>query len=174
MKVSLSIQSKLFFAGGRSNYPLMEIVKKGGCGIEMTDWIAKVERKYQIAGQKSNFHLISFKGYLDALPKDYYSYEHSYWNWITMKHNPYIPVFEEKILQADEIGLSHKFWDEVVPFKVDHNEPLEALKLEHFYIMLIGIAIGLALSLMAFAAERLVLPKTNGTPPPPGPENVAK
>ena len=140
----------------------------------MNDWIAKVERKYQIAGQKSNFHLISFKGYMDALPKNLYDFERYYWYWITMKHNPYIPVFKEKILQADETGLSLKFWDEVVPFKVDHKEPLEALKLEHFYIMFIGITIGLALSLVAFAFERLVFSKTNGTPPPPGPENLAK
>ena len=140
----------------------------------MNDWIAKVERKYQMAGQKSIFHLISFKGYLDALPPELYDYEHNYWYWIMMKHNPFIPVFKEKILQADETGLSQKLWDQVVPFKVDHKEPLEALKLEHFYIMFIGIAFGLVLSLVAFATERLILPKTNGTPPLPGPEILVK
>lgn len=93
------------------------------------------------------------------LPKEFYYFEELHWFWITLKHNPYIPLFEEKILQAEETGLNHKFWDEPVLFKIKEEVPIKPLKLEHFYITLIGNVIGLVLSLTAFAYEMLVVPK---------------
>ena len=128
----------------------------------MSNWIAKVERRNQIVNGKTYFHIISFQGALDLLPKEYVAFEHIYWYWIIMKHNPYIPLFRDKILRADETGLAQKFWDEAGLFGSKEEEPLEALKLEHFAIMFVGNAAGLVLSLAVFAFEKLVGKKKGG------------
>ena len=149
-------------------------MKAGGCGAEKTDWIARVERRNQIVERKTFFHTISFQGYIDVLPKDSYFYEHSYWNWVLLKHNPYIPVFKEKILQTSETGLNEKFWNEAVPFKITEEEPLEALKLEHFYIMFIGNAIGILLAFATFLIEKIIRPKVKSAPGKAAPEGTSR
>ena len=146
---------QLVFSDAGSNYPLTDIVKAGGCGVLMSHQIANVEWKNQIVDGKSYFHTFSFKGFIDALPKEYYAFEHSYWNWVLLKHNPYIPIFKEKILRTAETGLNQKFWSLSVPFKMTDDEPIEPLKLEHFYFIFIGIAVSLMLAIASFIVERL-------------------
>ena len=134
-------------------------MKKGGCASSNSDRIASAEKRNQIAAGKAYFHTFGYKDYIAALPKSKYLFEHSYWSWLALKHNPYIPIFKEKILRTAETGLNKKFWNEAIPFKLTEEEPIEALKLEHFYIMLIGNAIGLALSLGIFFMEMIIVRK---------------
>ena len=128
--------------------------------MEKETLISKIERGNQIIDRKSYFHTFSIQGYVDQLlPKRIYWQTYVYPYWIILKHNPYMPIFKEKILISEETGLNQKFWDKIKLFKITEDEPLEALKLEHFYITLIGIVFGILMSLIVFIGEGIRPPK---------------
>ena len=75
--------------------------------------------------------------------------------WSTLTSSPYLDIFVNKFTHMEQAGIMDRLQRQYTIFKPMELEPLEPLKLEHFYITLIGIAVGTFLALVSFVAERM-------------------
>ena len=74
--------------------------------------------------------------------------------WMGLTTNPYHDIFIKKFTEMEQAGIMARLHGQYQVVKAVDPEPLEPLKLEHFYITFIGIACGLLFALVAFAVER--------------------
>ena len=73
--------------------------------------------------------------------------------------DPYLGIYEQKLSHIDQSGLMDMLARQRMPMKPMEPEVLEPLKLEHFYIILIGNTVGLMLASVAFAFEKIIWAK---------------
>ena len=85
----------------------------------------------------------------------------TYNSWIVLKTDPYLPVYQVKFMHMEQAGLMEMMSKQWKSFKPMESEVLKPLKLLHFYITMIGIAVGLFLSFITFALEKFWFAKTN-------------
>ena len=74
-----------------------------------------------------------------------------------MKNDPYLAFYDLKFMHMEQAGLTERLENQWKPFKVMELDVLEPLKLKHFYLTMIGNAIGLLISSIAFAGEKFQL-----------------
>ena len=79
--------------------------------------------------------------------------------WATIKSSPYRELFSTKFTHMEQAGITARLQRQYSVLKPMEDEVLEPLKLEHFYITLIGIAGGTFLALLTFVVERIRKPK---------------
>ena len=75
-----------------------------------------------------------------------------YYSWSMLKADPYRQIFYSKMLYMYQNGIMIKLSGKKL-FEATESEPLEPLKLDHFYLVLIGIAVGLISSSVSFGIE---------------------
>ena len=82
---------------------------------------------------------------------------HAYWYGLTT--DPYLDVYELKFMHMEQAGIVAMMvgqWDSFKPMEPDVLEPL---KIEHFYITMIGIVVGIFLAFIAFSVEKFISTK---------------
>ena len=70
-----------------------------------------------------------------------------------LKSSPYRSILREKMSHMEENGLMENMFLQLMPMKPMESEPLEPLKLTHFYLVFLGILAGLILSTVAIGFE---------------------
>ena len=132
-------------------YPTGDVVKrvvqKGGCCISMYQDVLRQEWRNERRDKKQYFHTFAASPVASA-------------GWATIKSSPYREIFVGKFTQMEEAGIISRLQSQYLVFKSMEEEELEPLKLEHFYITLIGIAVGSFLATMTFVVERLRRPNS--------------
>ena len=83
----------------------------------------------------------------------------TYASWVVLKTDPYLPIYQLKFMHMEEAGVIKMMSDQWKSFKPMEAELLEPLKLQHFYITMIGIAVGILLAFVAFAVEKFLSAK---------------
>ena len=72
-----------------------------------------------------------------------------------LKADPYRSIFLSKMPNLEQNGLMEKLNTLIGVFKPLESEPLEPLKMEHFYLVYIGIFVGLFFSFLSYVMEVL-------------------
>ena len=118
-----------------------EFVKNGGCAISLHQDLMRQEWKNQNEERTQYFHKFS------------YSFV-TYRAWNILSTSPYLPLFHLKFVHMEQAGIMAKLAKQYsLLLKREESEELEPLKLEHFYIIFIGIICGLFLALFSFVVE---------------------
>ena len=120
---------------------MKDFVLKGGCTLGFHQDLLKLDWKYQKQDGKAYFHIVN------KPPK-------SVAGWMTLSTNPYLDLYFLKFMHMEQAGVMDKLYKQYLPFKSVKIDMLEPLKVEHFYITLLGICGGTAFSLMCFLVER--------------------
>ena len=76
-----------------------------------------------------------------------------------MKNDPYMAFYDLKFIHMEQAGLMARLENQWKSFKPMEPDVMEPLKLKHFYLTLIGNAIGLLFSSIAFAGEKFQFAK---------------
>ena len=127
---------------------IMEFVKKGGCALSRYQDIVRQQWRNQKREGKRYF----------------YMFEHpptSVSGWSILTTSPYLDIFVNKFTHMEQAGIMARLRHQYDVFRPMEPEVLEPLKLEHFYITLIGIVGGIYIALVSFLAEHLRHAKRN-------------
>ena len=73
--------------------------------------------------------------------------------WSMLSTSPYLPLFLLKFMHMEQAGIVARLSRQYSTFKPNEPEDLEPLKLQHFYITMIGIICGLCLAALSFVVE---------------------
>ena len=84
----------------------------------------------------------------------------TYAAWVVLKTDPYLTLYQLKFMHMEEAGLMNMMSGQWKSFKPMEPDVLEPLKIEHFYIIMIGIVVGMLLASIIFAAEKFVSAKS--------------
>ena len=117
---------------------LTEVVKQGDCVVYIKDLLLDEEYKNQKMLRRTYYHMFDF--------------ELAGYSFNMLKADPYRQIFKSKMLYMNQNGILKKLSDFKL-FKLSEREPLKPLQLQHFYLVLIGIAVGLTLSSLSFGIE---------------------
>ena len=118
----------------------LEFVKQGGCAMSL----------YQdmLRGQwnsRMNIHIGSI--HMVPIPPN------SIAGWNVLTTSPYLNIFVDKFRQMEQAGIMERLGRQYVTAKPVEDGPLEPLKLKHFYIIFLGIVVGMFLALVSFLVE---------------------
>ena len=136
------------FSGWATGEVAKNFVKKGGCAVSLNQIILKQEWKNQKQDRIKMFHMF------DVPP-------HTVAGWNMLTTSPYLDIFVNRFTLMEQAGIMARLQRQYKAFKLMEPEVLEPLKLEHFYITLIGNIIGIFVALVAFVWERIIHAKQN-------------
>ena len=129
----------------------LEFVKdKGGCAFGYNHNFKKQEWYNQRRLHTHYFHTILWTPFFMT----------THTSWVVLKMDPYLPIYQLKFMHMEQAGLMEMISNQWKIFRPMESEVLEPLKLLHFYITMIGIAVGIFLSFITFALEKLLFAKT--------------
>ena len=117
-----------------------EFVKNGGCALSTHQELLRQDWKNQIEERTHYFHKFP-----------HFEQSHTVWNILST--SPYLPLFHLKFMHMEQAGIMAKLARQYSLLKREESEKLDPLKLEHFYIIFIGIFCGLFLAVLAFVLE---------------------
>ena len=131
------IFSSDFPTGAETN----KVVSEGNCAFSERSILQEEEYKSQRHEGKSLYNQ--------------FNYVHQNNGWGILKSSPYKPIFERNLLRMSQYGILDKINFQFVAQKLNEQEVLEPLKLEHFYIIMLILASGKLISLSIFGMEFL-------------------
>ena len=123
-------------------------VKQGGCALIMYQDI--IRQRWQNKKQENMTYFYLF----ERPPK-------SVAGWNILTTSPYLDIFVSKFIQMEQAGIMARLQHQYNVFNPMETEVLKPLKLEHFYITLIGIIVGVLLALVSFMVEHVGQPQKN-------------
>ena len=124
-----------------SEKKLKDIIRKGDCSIGYIKELLEFEWMNQLKERKTYYYTFLFFPTL------------TYVSSMQLNWDPYKIIFNEKKLHIDESGIMEQLFIRKKPLKAKNSEPLETLKLEHFYFTFAGICVCLVASTVALLIE---------------------
>ena len=122
---------------------ITDFVKNGWCVISLKQELIQQEWKNQRKERAHYFHKFPI-------------FKSDNWaGWSMLSTSPYLHLFHLKYVHMEQAGIIAKLAKQYSLLKREESEELEPLKLEHFYIILIGIVCGLFLALFSFVVEKM-------------------
>lgn len=134
--------SFLKFSAIAKGEEVKDFVKNGGCALALHQDLVRQEWRNQRWDRVHYFHKFEFG-------------RKSVATWKILTTSPYLDLFYLKFMHMEQAGIVDKLSRQFSTMKPTEPDVLEPLKLEHFYITVIGIAAGMFLSLLMFAMEML-------------------
>ena len=129
------------FLGAVKGEEAKEFVKNGGCALALHQDLVRQEWRNQKHERAHYFHKFA------------YTNLYTYAGWSMLSTSPYKALFHLKFMHMEQAGIIARLSRQYSTFKSSEPEELEPLKLEHFYITMIGIVGGTILGAFSFAME---------------------
>ena len=131
------------FLGSFTGRDALEFLKsEGGCTYTKKEAISKQEWYNQKRERINYFRTFPF--HFDTM-----------YCWKALTTDPYANIYDLRLVHIQEAGLMEMLSRQQLPMKPMEPDVLKPLKLEHFYITIIGIGAGNLMALLAFLAEKL-------------------
>ena len=134
----------IFLGPSLTGNKLKNAIIEGDCSVNFKEMIIPLEWKNQIKDRRTYFHTFPYDGM------------NHYVSSMQLRSDPYRAIFRRKMSHMEENGMMERLFMQLKPMKAVESEELKPLKLEHFYLVFLGICVGLVASATAFLCEILV------------------